>query len=458
MSLQTILKGVKLLSPKPDLDAVRLVSIGLSHYSEKSRWALDMAGVDYYEELHCPAMHLSTTVGELRQMCRISTWSNDKHFQDMARVRHDPKTLKRKEMTAVPKLVVPASFLMQHKIPVPAGSENEKSFVVSSGSAGILRFLSDVYPERMKNLYPSSDLGRDVADLEHLLDTDLGDAAMKWCFGNLILTGDAFKLRADRVAHISSRDLINEKSLDMFLNNAVALDGLPWVERVIFQMLGKRFIVPLMTKYNGISGDVTLEARSKICEIFEYMDSLVPSPSTTSGEFLLGSDHITAADITFASLAMPILLPTQTEPLMGSLRQWDSFAKEDNAPGCSEIAYLAKFLRKKHRSAQYALHLYEKFRLRPFNQLSSSESTPFLGDKYGEDSLNMFYRNDSASGATNMYTTTSSASTGMINASQAPPLHLRFVYPRTKQYRNTVPQEQERTMNYNSCKQRYATS
>jgi hypothetical protein len=468
MSLQTLLKGVRLLSPKPDLNAVRLVTIGLSHYSEKARWALDIADVDYYEELHCPAMHLSSTVDELRQMPRIATWGNDKHFLDLSRERHDAKSLKRKEMTAVPKLVLPADFLVRHNIPFPTGSELEKLFVVSSGSSGILKFLSQVYPERMGSIYPPGDLGREVTDLEHLLDVDLGNAATKWCFGNLILTGNAFKSRSDRPISASAAAPSNAKSLDVFLNNVVALDDLPFVEKALFRMLGKRFIVPLMIKYNGISGEEVLQARDKICEVFQFMDQLVPPPSSTSsGKFLFGSEQLTAADITFAALAVPILLPTQTEPLVGSLRLCDSFGPTDNAPGCSEIAFLAKDLRKKHRSAQYALHLYEKYRLlRPSasplmagaGAEGSGMDTAFLGDKYGEDSLNMFYKNEGASQATNMYTTTSrasaSAAAGLDAASV--PLHLRFVFPRTKQFRSALPQEPKKTMNYNSCKQKYA--
>jgi len=39
----------------------RLITIGLSHYCEKARWALDWARVEYREEVHAPVAHLRAT-------------------------------------------------------------------------------------------------------------------------------------------------------------------------------------------------------------------------------------------------------------------------------------------------------------------------------------------------------------------------------------------------------------
>ncbi len=38
--------------------APRLLTIGVSHYCEKARWALDRAGIDYVEEANAPLFHL----------------------------------------------------------------------------------------------------------------------------------------------------------------------------------------------------------------------------------------------------------------------------------------------------------------------------------------------------------------------------------------------------------------
>jgi glutathione S-transferase len=39
----------------------RLVTIPISHYCEKARWALDRAGVPYREEAHIQAVHRLAT-------------------------------------------------------------------------------------------------------------------------------------------------------------------------------------------------------------------------------------------------------------------------------------------------------------------------------------------------------------------------------------------------------------
>jgi len=48
--------------PKP-----RLITIGVSHYCEKARWALDRAGVAYVEEAHAPVLHYAATLPMHRQ-------------------------------------------------------------------------------------------------------------------------------------------------------------------------------------------------------------------------------------------------------------------------------------------------------------------------------------------------------------------------------------------------------
>lgn len=40
----------------------RLISIGISHYCEKARWALDLAGCPYTEDMHPPGLHMFATI------------------------------------------------------------------------------------------------------------------------------------------------------------------------------------------------------------------------------------------------------------------------------------------------------------------------------------------------------------------------------------------------------------
>ena len=39
----------------------RLITIAISHYCEKARWALDRAGITYVESAHVPLAHLVFT-------------------------------------------------------------------------------------------------------------------------------------------------------------------------------------------------------------------------------------------------------------------------------------------------------------------------------------------------------------------------------------------------------------
>jgi hypothetical protein len=85
MSLKHFLQVVKALGPRPDHTKPRLVTVGFSHFCEKARWALDVSGMQYYGEVHCPAMHLSATLG-LGGVERVQTW--DKHDPFQVRIWH----------------------------------------------------------------------------------------------------------------------------------------------------------------------------------------------------------------------------------------------------------------------------------------------------------------------------------------------------------------------------------
>jgi glutathione S-transferase len=43
------------------MDRARLITIPISHFCEKARWALDAAGIGYEEEAHAPVVHLRAT-------------------------------------------------------------------------------------------------------------------------------------------------------------------------------------------------------------------------------------------------------------------------------------------------------------------------------------------------------------------------------------------------------------
>ncbi|HNJ65509.1 MAG TPA: glutathione S-transferase N-terminal domain-containing protein, partial [Turneriella sp.] len=45
---------------------LRLITISISHYVEKVKWALELSGIDYKEESHIPGLHAAVTLWHTR--------------------------------------------------------------------------------------------------------------------------------------------------------------------------------------------------------------------------------------------------------------------------------------------------------------------------------------------------------------------------------------------------------
>ena len=88
--------------------SVKLVTIGLSHYCEKARWALDRSGLEYVEEAHPPIVHYLSTIrhrtrrtlpalltphGTLRDSTEILKWI-DSMVSNGARLYPDDPTMR----------------------------------------------------------------------------------------------------------------------------------------------------------------------------------------------------------------------------------------------------------------------------------------------------------------------------------------------------------------------------
>lgn len=111
----------------------RLITIAISHYCEKARWALDQLEVPYIEEPHAPLFHCLATG-------------------------------RRGGKQTVPVLVSGA-----------------KTF---TDSTEILQYLDTLAPQ--KKLYPTTpELRHQVENLEDLFDTQLGPATRRWAYSYL---------------------------------------------------------------------------------------------------------------------------------------------------------------------------------------------------------------------------------------------------------------------------------
>jgi glutathione S-transferase len=203
-----------------------LITIPLSHYCEKARWALDRVALPYREEAHAPLLH------------RLAT--------------------KRNEHGTVPVLV-----------------HGGRRF---SDSTDILKHVDTVCGGDL--LYPRDDeLRRDVDALEDRFDKELGPHTRRWAYGQA---------------------LQQTKSLRSLWAREV-----PALEASVI-----RVIAPLVRRLVRMGYKITPENAQRSLErvrgVFRQVDELL-----SDGRRFLAGERFTAADLTFAALAAPVLLPAE---------------------------------------------------------------------------------------------------------------------------------------------------
>jgi glutathione S-transferase len=204
----------------------RLVTIPISHFCEKARWALDRAGVAYVEEPHLQLVHILA-----------------------ARRAGGGQT-----------------------VPVFVSARGE----VVGDSTRILRWADGkVAAERA--LYPAGELGEEAAALEAGMDDGLGPDGRLWMYHETL-------------------PVVRE--LEPW-----ALAGVPRWERRFFHLTG-RFVDRAIRRYLRIDAAAASAALQRVDQLFDD----VAQRLSDGRPFLLG-DRFTAADLTFAALAAPVLLP-----------------------------------------------------------------------------------------------------------------------------------------------------
>ena len=204
----------------------RLVTIPISHFCEKARWALDRAGVDYVEQPHLQLVHIAAA----RRAGGRST---------------------------VPVLVTDHGDVLDD-------------------STRILHW-ADTRVEPGRALYPEGELGAAAAALERSLDDGLGPDGRLWMYHETL-------------------PVVGE--LEPW-----ALAGVPAWERRLFLVSG-RLVERALRRYLDIDAAAATSARERVEGVFDD----VAERLADGRRFLLG-DRFTAADLTFAALAAPMLLP-----------------------------------------------------------------------------------------------------------------------------------------------------
>lgn len=206
----------------------RLVTIPISHFCEKARWALDRADVDYVAQPHLQLIHI---------------------------------------------------FAAKRA----GGGRTVPVFITEDGqvlpeSSAILRW-SDTQIEPERRLYPDGDLGAQAAALETWLDEGFGPDGRVWMYHQTL-----------PVVHDLER---------------WAVWGIPRWEKRFFRMGGPAIEMSLR-RYLRVDAATSAAALQRVDGVFDD----VAARLSDGRSFLLG-DRFTAADLTFAALAAPMILPAR---------------------------------------------------------------------------------------------------------------------------------------------------
>jgi glutathione S-transferase len=205
-----------------------LITIGLSHYCEKARWALDRAGVGYVEQSYPPILHYVATLPRYRQR-------------------------------TTPILVT------------PHGALRDSTSIVRHAD----QFLNE--PDR---LFPSDSIElAEVERLVQLFDTKLGPATRRLAYYYLL------------------------DDVTAFTRTALAKSGA--LERAAF-----RLSRPAVAKTIRLGLKIDREGAKKSEERLQAVFDEADAKLLRGGPYFLGS-RLTAADLTFAALAAPVLIPLQ---------------------------------------------------------------------------------------------------------------------------------------------------
>jgi glutathione S-transferase len=231
----------------------RLITIPVSHYCEKTRWALTRLQIPFVEERHMPPFHRFATQ-------RIVSRSNS---DDLPETEGNLSAINRfigQQVggQSVPVLIAPAAIL--------------------KSSDEILRYVDSIASPELK-LYPTDPEHRQqVENLVESFDSVLGPAIRLWVYSYMMERPD--------------------------LMRSLWCEGVPWFERLLFPIVFPWMRSTVFQMY-AINEATAISAHESICKTFETVEHLLADGRT----YLIG-DRFSAADLTFATLAAGVVMPS----------------------------------------------------------------------------------------------------------------------------------------------------
>lgn len=231
----------------------RLITIPVSHYCEKTRWALTRAKMTFVEEAHMPPFHRFAT----RKISKRSPTNSL------------PET--EQNLSLINRFV--AQQVGGQSVPVLI-TETE----VFRSSREILDYVNTRSPDELK-IYPLDPKQRQQVDeLVELFDSVLAPAVRLWAYSYLI----------------DYPDLIQ----------SLWCQGVPQYQSWLFPLMYPWMRTNVVQLY-GLGDAAAIAAYASIAEIFAQVGN-----SLTDGRLYLVGDRFSAADLAFATLAAAVVLPS----------------------------------------------------------------------------------------------------------------------------------------------------
>ncbi|KAJ2992657.1 hypothetical protein HDV02_002942 [Globomyces sp. JEL0801] len=220
----------------------KLITIPASHYCEKARWMLQLAGIPFEETGHAPAFHLMST-----------TLNNGK---------------------SVPLLVLDES---------PPRYLNDSNLITEECS----KYLSESF------------LTPEVKKMELELGNELGPHARRMVY------------------HFG----FEAKNPEMLLNAITKpIESSRPIESFIVQSTFTWVLKPLLQKGMNIDEEKAMESLKIVEDVFSLVEQqLQIQKETINSNYLFGST-LTAADITFASLASIVVMPQECSVVYDNMK------------------------------------------------------------------------------------------------------------------------------------------